>query len=45
MDGGRLPAEPHFAVTAEIVAAITSSRVVEEVLSNVARWTAETLHF
>jgi diguanylate cyclase (GGDEF)-like protein len=31
-------------VTAEVIAAITSSRVVEEVLSSVARWTAETLH-
>ena len=33
-----------YAVTAEIVAAITSSRVLEEVLANVARRTAEALN-
>jgi diguanylate cyclase (GGDEF)-like protein len=38
-----MPATKQFAVTAEIVTAITSSRVVEEVLASVARWTAETL--
>jgi diguanylate cyclase (GGDEF)-like protein len=38
-----LPAKERFAVTAEIVSAITSSLVLDEVLANVARRTAEVL--
>jgi diguanylate cyclase (GGDEF)-like protein len=39
-----MPESKRFAVTAEIVTAITSSQILDEVLESVAQWTAETLH-